>query len=294
MFVDYVTLVRPLNGLMAAAAVVIGGLLAGGAAVDVMTFAVAAIAAFVITGAGNAINDCVDREADKINKPNRPIAAGRISKRAGIVFAACLFAAGILLASFLTVLALAIAVINVVLLVGYTTRLQNKLFVGNMVVSYLVGSSFLFGGAAVGDVVLPGALAGLAFLTTFAREIVKDLEDREGDKKGFLKNLARKVASVGERFGWSAGEVTLKYERLLPYAASGSLITAVVVSPVPYLLGLLGPGYLAVLGAADVVFVVAVYRMLTARTQNQYAAASKFIKLGMFLALVAFLVGMVV
>ncbi len=62
----YLSLLRPLNGVMAAFAVLIGGVAVLG--FEILAFPgilLAAIAAFFIAGAGNAINDCCDVEADR-------------------------------------------------------------------------------------------------------------------------------------------------------------------------------------------------------------------------------------
>ena len=53
---------------------------------------------------------------------------------------------------------------------------------GNAVVGYLTGSAFLFGAAAVGSVTVL-VLFALAALSTVAREIMKGVEDMEGDRE---------------------------------------------------------------------------------------------------------------
>ena len=67
MVIGYIKLMRPFNCLMTAIAVFIGGLIVS-PVVAIFTAEkiwLAMVAAFLITGGGNAINDYVDVEADR-------------------------------------------------------------------------------------------------------------------------------------------------------------------------------------------------------------------------------------
>jgi len=299
MVLGYIRLMRPLNCLMTAVSVFIGGLIVSPVA-DIFSAEriwLAMLAAFLISGAGNAINDYVDVEADKINRPKRPIPSGRVSKNSALIFSLLLFLIGIFLAGIINYVTFAIAIINSLLLIVYSTHLQNKLLLGNMSISYLVASGFLFGGAALNNLLLPILLALLAVLSNMAREIVKDLEDIEGDRKSFLKRIAKKAIkavapSIAERFGLDGKSARLKYSTgALSALAVVFLLLAIAISPLPYLLNVLGIGYVFVLVLADLVFLVAAVITVKATAKRHYHRASKMIKLGMLLGLVAFIVG---
>ncbi|HLD78882.1 MAG TPA: geranylgeranylglycerol-phosphate geranylgeranyltransferase, partial [archaeon] len=197
----WLEILRPANCLMAAIAVLVGMLLVVtklGASFSLPVVLLAAVAAFLIAGAGNAVNDCVDVEADRVNRPKRPIPSGRISRGAALNYSIALFALGIFLAAAIFQYTglwwpAAIAAVNSGLLILYAFRLKDSLLIVNIVVSYLVGSSFLFGGAAAGDLLLPLLLTLLAALANLGREVAKTLEDLEGDRVGFLRKLARKA-----------------------------------------------------------------------------------------------------
>lgn len=310
----YLTLMRPLNGLMSVIAVFIGGLIIlGPGALTFFHLYLAMLAAFLIAGGGFAINDYVDIEADKINKPKRPLPSGRIQPWKALLFSLALFIIGIILAGFINYIALAIAIINSLVLIFYSLSLQNKILIGNIAVSYSVGSTFLFGGAATASslsgLALTGLLLLLAFFANLAREIVKDMEDIEGDRATFLKRLAAKtkamVASAGERFDLSSLEPTLKYKKTLVLLAEASLILAILVSPLPYLLGIVGGYYLVFLVPTDILLFLALALLLVSTKRagirqkakallfgkKFYRDISKYIKLGMFFGLLAFLAG---
>ena len=296
----YIEILRPLNSIMSAIAVLIGGLLVV-RGVDLIVLLGMAVV-ILITGAGNIVNDYVDLQADKINRPKRPIPSGRIKKNTALGYCILLFAVGIGLAAFINQVVLLIAAINSIVLIFYSTHFQHKLFLGNAVVAYLVGSTFLFGGAAglgqstnLNLLVLPLLLMLLSSLSNFSREIIKDLEDFEGDKKSFLKRIKNKIKGTLERFGVARGEIKSKVsERISIGIAVASLVAAIIISPLPYLLNILSLSYIIVLVPTDIAFVLGIYTITNRKIKNRFHSAQKKIKIGMFLGLAAFIVGILV
>ncbi|HDD72547.1 MAG TPA: digeranylgeranylglyceryl phosphate synthase [Candidatus Aenigmarchaeota archaeon] len=237
----YIEILRPGNCIMSAVAVFIGALLVmGGGNINLLLdftssyrIYLAMLVVFMITGAGNAINDYFDVESDRINRPRRPIPSGRVSVHGALLYASALFITGIILSGFINYFCFLIAAINSILLILYSKNLQNKILIGNLVIGYLVGSTFLFGGAAMKNLALPFWLFLLSMFSTISREIVKDIEDMEGDRKSFLKRLTYRIKKgIAERFRLGEGGIELAFEvkraRLLSFMA---LLTAVVISP---------------------------------------------------------------
>ncbi len=298
----YLTLVRPLNALMSVIAVVIGGLLVVGTESSLFSnlypLILAMVSVFLITGAGNAINDYFDVDSDKINKPKRPIPAGRVSKRKALAFSVLLFVVGILLTLLINWACILIAVINSILLIVYSYSLQDRILLGNIIIGYLVGSTFLFGGIAFGNILLPLLLMLLAGLSTVTREIVKDLEDIEGDRKSFLKKITSGVrmrlsrfvgakGGVGKEAGFAMGKGRAKTVAVL------CMLLAIVISPFPYTLGILSFSYVLILIPTDLIFIATIILLATGSSKKTFSRTSKIIKAGMFLALVAFIIGMI-
>ena len=264
-------LTRPVNAVVAGMLTFIGSFVAVPvASLSAVPVAAAVCATVLATGAGNAINDYFDRDVDRINDPGRPIPRGAISPRGALAFSVGLFLVAVVVAlALLPILAIAIAVVNLVALVTYTEFFKGKPGVGNALVAYLGGSTFLFGGAAVGSVGPTVVLFVLAALSTLAREIIKDVEDVAGDRKEGLNTLP---IAVGEP--WAL--------RL----AAGLLLAAALASPVPYLTGTFGVAYLAVVGPADLVMLAAGYRGFESPSVGQ-----SWLKYGMFFAAAAFVAG---
>ncbi|GAB3665095.1 geranylgeranylglycerol-phosphate geranylgeranyltransferase [Halopiger thermotolerans] len=265
-------LLRPVNVIAASVLTFIGAFVAGGMAEAPVAVAAAVAATGLAVGAGNAINDYFDREIDRINQPERAIPRGAVSARGALAYSLVLFGIAIGLAVTLPVLAIGIAVVNLLALVAYTEFFKGLPGVGNAVVAYLVGSTFLFGAAAVGehgDVEPALVLALLAAIATLTREIVKDVEDVEGDRAEGLRTLP---IAVGERRAVGLGLALLAL--------------AVLASPLPYLLGYFGVAYLLVVVPADAVMLYA-----TAESFDDPTAGQSHLKYGMFLAALAFIVG---
>ncbi len=272
-------LMRYKNCAMAGLAGVIGAAIAYSAAVthnpapmDALWIPLVFLAVFLITGAGNAINDYFDAGIDAVNRPDRPIPSGRIRKETVYTFSFALFACGIITAYFIGAFPVFIALFNSLLLYFYAFSLKRKVFVGNLSVSYLTGSTFIFGGAAYGvkGIETTYVLFFLSMLATLAREIVKAIEDMEGDRKDGAITLPVRIG-----------------ERPSAYIASAVGMIAVLLSPLPYITGLFKDSYLFVVGIADIVFLYAVFLIL----KKNPSASSKYFKVAMFLALGAFIAG---
>ncbi|RQH03528.1 geranylgeranylglycerol-phosphate geranylgeranyltransferase [Natrarchaeobius oligotrophus] len=262
-------LTRPVNVIAASVLTFIGAFVAGGVGAFPLEVAAAVGATGLAVGAGNAINDYFDREIDRINRPDRAIPRGAVSPRGALIFSVVLFAAAVGLALLLPALAVAIAVVNLIALVAYTEFFKGLPGLGNALVAYLVGSTFLFGAAAVGEVGPAVVLFVLAAIATVTREIVKDVEDIDGDREEGLNTLP---IAIGER-------------RALEVAA-GLLVVGVIASPIPYLLGYFGVAYLLVVIPADVIMLYAAYESF-----EDPSAGQSLLKYGMFLAALAFIVG---
>ncbi len=291
----YFETMRPGNCLMASLAVTAGFILVSRSvsAFLIPEMYIAVISAFLITAAGNAINDYTDVSSDKINRPSKPIPSGRLSRNSTLIFSVILFLMGIALSFFLPRLAFYIAVFNSMILILYSFYLQGKVFISNISVSYLVASTFLFGGAAAGNISLASWLALLAFLPNTAREIVKDIEDMEGDRMSI--SAVKKMVMEGLKkiaFGSKGKSIAARYsEKASKIAAMASLLIGILISPIPFLSGLLGMGYLPFLLLADISFAYSAYRISKARKKKDYSAISRNIKMGMLLGLLAFMAG---
>lgn len=161
-----------------------------------------------IAAGGYIINDIYDTEADAINKPDKQIIGKAISEEKGYNFYMAFTVVGVVLGFYLSNLVgesrfFGIFVIIAALLYIYATFLQRMLLVGNIVISMLVGLSLIIVGifellpaitlensflqTSMFEVLFDYAV--FAFIITLIREIVKDIQDVDGDYKAQLKTL---------------------------------------------------------------------------------------------------------
>ena len=270
----YLSILRPLNCIMAGVAVIIGAMIAS-TTFFTMPVLFATLAAFLICGAGNVINDYFDYEVDKINNPTRALPSGKISLSRAYAYSILLFFIGILISYTVNVYALMIAVVNSSLLYLYPWKVKGGGGISkNLVVSYLVASPFLFGGVSAGETAEWRAtliFVLLAFFANTAREIIKDIEDIRGD----IANTLPKRLGI---------ETSCKIAFLFT-------LSAVILSPLPYFFGFLNFYYIILVGIADIVFIYTTLSFMHNPTIERAKITQRKIKLGMIFALVAFIVG---
>ena len=157
------------------------------------------ICILLIMATGYWINDIYDFKIDRINKPNKNFVNAHISRKKVVTG----YLAGTLLVGaisyFLPFRFILINLTAVLLLYAYTLFLKRRSVLGNLVIALLTGIVILAG--AFHYVVLPTILwlSFWAFLITFAREIVKDIEDLSGDLTFELATLPIQVGIEGSK-----------------------------------------------------------------------------------------------
>ncbi|MCL5681514.1 MAG: UbiA family prenyltransferase [Candidatus Thermoplasmatota archaeon] len=266
----YLSLMRPINAIMASLGTLIGGIvgLRSIHALEYPKLYLSMVAVFFVLMAGNIINDYFDLETDKINHPNRPLPSGKISKNSAGFMAIAFFMIGIIISFFLAnILQILIVLIAIGMLVLYEWRAKAIGLIGNVIISFLVGLVFIFGSLTLrfSNVVI--LLALMAMMANLSREIVKDVEDVGGDVNR---------VTLPKRIG----------KNLSLVASSIFIIGAVSISPIPYLFYGWEGSYLAIVAISDVVFGLAAVYSFINPTKGQ-----NYIKYAMIIGLMAFLVG---
>jgi geranylgeranylglycerol-phosphate geranylgeranyltransferase len=182
-------LIRPINVGMVLLTIVGAAVLAGGEFHQWWRIIWAALSAGSIAAGGYAINDYFDVKIDAVNRPERPLPAGLVSAtEAWWVWRLC-SSAGVILSAFLGPEALGIALFWVFSLYFYSKHFKRTVLWGNLLVGIATGLAFVYGGVAVGQIERSYWPALFAFLINLAREVVKDVEDREGDAQGSARTL---------------------------------------------------------------------------------------------------------
>lgn len=231
-------LLRPGNVVLSFVAVAVGGVLSAGAAAFApgqrLALGLAMAAAAAVGSGANALNDALDIQIDRINRPDRPVASGAVSVGTARRVGWALSVAGVVAAMLVGPVLGAIAAASVALLAVYNRWLKGTAGLGNLAVALVIAAAPLLGALAVGPVTAAVVAAvGLTFLVTLAREVAKDVEDAVGDAAGGARTLA-------VRWG----------ERRASAVALAVVGMTLALAPVPAFTGV-GRAFLAyVLGAA--------------------------------------------
>jgi 4-hydroxybenzoate polyprenyltransferase len=172
------------------------------------------LSSVLIAAAGYIINDYFDLNIDRVNKPEKLVVEKIIKRRWAIVWHWVLSFAGICIGFFLAFKQgqwlIALSNIGcVILLWFYSTTFKKKLLIGNIIISLLTAwvilvlfvyfvsfpSSMRFGPSVIFSLnvsklfKLAILYAGFAFIISLIREVIKDMEDMEGDEKYGCKTM---------------------------------------------------------------------------------------------------------
>lgn len=184
---------RPANALIAVFTVAAGDFLAGVYPTP-STFVSECLALAFAVAFANLANDVLDIEADRVNRPDRPLPSGSVSlgsARGAVIFTALGalvtgFLAGIPHGIFFVLLLFSLAL--------YDKTLKHYPLLKNISVAVLCATPLVLP-AIDGGKIHPALLPPFAFavLLTFAREIFKDLEDIDGDERAHIETLPMRI-----------------------------------------------------------------------------------------------------
>ncbi len=162
-------------------------------------FVLLMISSVLLAAAGNIINDYFDLNIDQINKPEKLVVEKIISRRWVILWHLLFSGIGIIIGFYIDIKTNVrflgfTHMFLVLLLFLYSVSFKKKLLTGNILISLLTAWVILViywcEASNLTRPVLIGSLtritflyAGFAFVISLIREVVKDIEDIEGDRR---------------------------------------------------------------------------------------------------------------
>ncbi len=264
------TLSRPSNVLIAFISIFVAAELAGGLN-PLENVILAAFSASFITIGANVINDYYDIAIDRINKPFRPLAAGKISNKSAIRFFFILYILAWSVAGIINIPMFFIAFTVGILLFFYSYKLKRTLLWGNLTVSLATAMAFVYGGGAVNHYKETLFPAMFAFFFHFGREILKDIQDLEGD--------------------YQAGAITFPIKFGIDKSlqlVSLVFILVVILTVIPYIFGIYSIKYfITVCIGIYPVLAFVLYRSWENRTPHNLGQMSNILKADMIVGLLA-------
>jgi len=175
------------------------------------------LSSVLVAAGGYIINDYFDLNIDRINKPDKLVIGKIISRRWAMLWHLALSIAGILIGFHIgykifhaqrALIGIA-NLICVLLLVFYSTTFKRKLLIGNVVISLLTAWVVFIVTIVLKQIPSPANVSGpmiayssylrifkftfvygcFAFIISLIREVIKDIEDIEGDEKYNCKTM---------------------------------------------------------------------------------------------------------
>jgi geranylgeranylglycerol-phosphate geranylgeranyltransferase len=270
----YVQLSRPVNVFITFVSIPVACWIAGGTASSWPIILLAGITGALITAGANAINDACDIDIDRINRPDRPLPRGSLTvhdaRRMWLIVSSA--ALGINL--FLNSAALLIAVFAVALLYFYSVRLKRTVLIGNLVIGLMTGMAFIYGGVVVGRIEHAVVPAIFAFLVNLARELLKDVEDMEGDRR-------EHAVTLPVQYGFVPALVLASISLLL-------LIGATIAASI---LAVYNSMFFFIVLVADCLICVSIILMWRDHSSSSMRSVSTILKIIMMIGLVSIIAG---
>lgn len=260
---------RILTSALGAIAVLAAALIIAGVGITDywLTVLIGILVVFIFSAGSNVLNDYIDRESDKKNHTERPIPSGKLKAKTALTATFILFGLALIGSWFINITCFSLVVLALVIELAYEFLFKKITGVGNFVIGFQTALAYVFGGYIIGESQTVLILALLSFSAVTGREIIKDMEDIKGDV--YKKTIPRKI-------GLKKSAMISSFFILLP----------VLLSFLPYLLGLFNWYYLPVVAVADLIFIYAIMIQLKNPKKSR-----KIAKGAMFVALFAFLLG---
>ncbi len=259
-----------------------------------LQFLILVMSTVLLTAAGYVINDYFDTKTDKLNRPDRVIVGRSISRRAAMTIHLFFNGVGVLLGFYLSWSIGMFFLGFVFLLVSgllwfYSTTYKRQFLIGNLLVAILTGlvpfmvalfelpmiireynSLILEYGFKLNHILFwIGGFSFFAFITTLIRELVKDMEDFEGDKAYGRRSLPVVVG--------------LNMTRVLVSVLVALCIIALFLVVILYLSDTITFVYMIV--ALLLPMLLFIYRLWKADSATGYHSASRLIKIIMLAGL---------
>lgn len=270
----YIHLTRPVNLIIAFISIFIGGFITG-TIHPLPKLLMACLSGTLIAAGANAVNDYFDLDIDRINKPNRPLPSGAVTQKEAYIFSLLLFGAGIAVSLMIHINGFIVAVTSAILLYLYSLRLKRTAVWGNLTVAFISGLAFIYGGMALGRIREAVVVGIFAFFYHWAREIIKDVEDLDGDRALGLSTMPIRWG-IRNALGWT----------------TVIIVTLIILTVVPFLIDIFGIAYLiTVLLGVDLFLVYVLRSMWKDNGSKNLGRLAVWMKADMLIGLLAVYLG---
>ena len=271
-------------------------------------FVILLIVTILIAASGYIVNDIYDYNLDQINKPERVVLGKFLKSRDAIIIYMLFNSLAIVLSIFLCMkieqeIYILVFLLIIYCLWLYSKKLKKYKIIGNILVAFFISLSILnvplfsYKNILSDDrffvFLIISIFSVLAFLINLKREIIKDIEDIEGDK-------IHKVKSLPIIFGTKKSKlVTIIIGIILMFAISSLITFQILILRSDLLLDvggnqfsnpqIWGANYISIvyMFIILIMFFYVELLILNATTKTNFTKASKLLKYLMLLSLLS-------
>lgn len=198
-----------------------------------------------------------------------------------VIASAILFGAGFAVARGISFYVSELYSLIAVLLWAYLHKLKNVRFIRSVFISSAASVAVLLGSSAGGSSDAANMMALLLFFSNMAGDMVKSVTEGMKDRTTFLVNLIKRFSSYMK---FDEGR-TIK-------SAAFMLAVFIILSPLPYVSGVMPLAYLAVVTISSLIAFSALFSLVKdGKNMASLAKADELIKINMLVAIIAFLAG---
>ena len=259
--------------------VIAGELLGIGGHISFYQILLGFLSGFFISSSALIFNDYFDIESDKINAPTRPLPSGEVKPSEVILLTIITTAIGLVAALLISLIAFGVGIVFWMIGFLYNWKLKETGLFGNIMVSFSVAITFIFGGIAVGQPwnKIVWFFSFIVFLIDLGEEIGSGAMDEKGDRKRSSKSIA---ITKGKDYALRI--------------SSGLFAIVILISFIPFVIQWLGVTYLIMIAIMDTIIFLATIKLLQSKTSKEGRLYLRFIYLGATVSLLAFIVGQLV
>ena len=233
--------------------VVMGQLLALGKFASIYETINGFMSIFFISASILVLNDYFDVEIDRINAPDRPIPSNIVTSGEALLLSICLLVLGVFLGYLIGTMALLCTIVLLVVGFLYNRKFKKSGLPGNIMVSFSVGMTFIYGGISVGFAFnkMVWFFAVIAALIDLGEEIAADSMDTQGDRLINSNSLAI-------RYGKQAALKT----------SSCIFILVILLTVVPFIVNWFSTAYLVPIAIMDMAIAYSLFRLLKSKNEE--------------------------
>ncbi len=286
-FFAYFHIIRPLNCFFASLTIIIGLLNAYiennffSTPNNILTLCGGLCVYFLIAAASNVINDVFDIEIDKINRPNRAIPSGKIRKNSAILYAAILVGMGLIISLPLGLLSPNSFLIPILVVffacIGVLYSWVGKRYgiLGNIMVGFAFSFGIPFGALLITPILEIPPNIWFFYLTAMflliSRELVKSMEDIEGDSKYNVRTVANTKG--------------FKFTACLSGIFS---VVAILTFSIPAFIFHMNNWFMILMGIGNVFVLASIIFLVKPDRKENQTRASLALKIGAYIGLLAY------